>query len=220
MKLETLYKKYYDLYTKTNFIFMNNKYVKKFTKLYLYMAFLFYTLGSSIFAFPDYYLLGNIGNMINGICFIILAVLFYQKYQKEFNEKFIKFHNLEGFKKEDIDYIFYDVYSCIKKDSDFIENKHFLKSFSELEINKMSFLNNPFVLVIISIIVTMIGGYTVVKIDLITLINISAILIISLLVYYFINLKNKHFGRNKHASFKLFLIKIEYYEQNNNANKM
>ncbi len=210
VKLENLYNKYLKIYTKTNFIKWNNNYVSLLTKSYLYLSILFYIVGGIFLIFNKNGIIKYEFFILNGIVFLLLSFFYNKKYQKEFKESFMKFHNLENLEDKDTDYIFYDVFSVIKNEKDFYENKKYLLEFASLEMRKDSFFNQPLFLILVSIILTIIG--TVINAELQEIVEYIVYIFILMLFYNLIYTSRQHLGRNKHESFKLFLIKIDYYE--------
>jgi len=206
MNLENLYKIYFKIYTKTNFSNFNFNYISsRFTKLYLYLSAMLFIFGAILFSFNNNEYISKVGSILNGLVFMILAYLYYEKYFKEFKKSFMQYHNLK--EEKNIDYVFYDVYATLKSDNNFINNKKFLSDLSDIEIHKKNFFDNPIVLIIVSMLIA-IFGIIITNVTAETLVEITITLVLILLAYNFLYTRSQHFGRNKHDSFKLFLLKI------------
>ena len=189
----------------------NNTYVSSLDKSFLYGSLVFFVLGSIFLTFS--HMLGIVSSFIFGITFILLAFLYKKKYDKEFQQNFIKYHGLDNQNHKDIDYIFYDVFSYLRNDIGFIKNKNYLFEMANIEINREKFLNSTIVILIMSAIISIGAGIFVGNAALATTIKTIIYLIALIFVYNLIYTKNQHYGRNKHASFKLFLLKIDYFNK-------
>ncbi|MEW6552055.1 MAG: hypothetical protein AB1389_08025 [Campylobacterota bacterium] len=217
IRLENLYKQYFKIYTKTNMLKLNNKYVSSLSRSYLYLSIIFFMIASVFLIFNNNNIMSQQAYLLNSVVFFGLTFLYNKKYQQEFKQKFIEFHNLQNTKDKDIDYVFYDVFSSLKNDTNFTNNTNYLVKVADIEMTPDSFLGKPIVLILISVIVTLGGSIFISEVNKELIVKISIYLIILIIFYWLRYDSTQHFGRNKHASFKLFLIKVDYF-MNNVAN--
>jgi len=211
MNIEHLYKVYFDIYTKTNFSSFNINYVSLFSKSYLYFAMIFFVSGAILLSFFDNPYITKLDSLLNATFLMGFSYLHYQKYFKILKKAFITYHKIDD--ENNIDYIFYDTYHILKQENNFLNNKEFFSRISDIEIHKKSFFDSSLVLIIISIIIAF-TAIIATELSIEFLVKSIIFLFIILLGYWFIYMRNQHFGRNKHLSFQLFILKTEYFEKN------
>jgi hypothetical protein len=209
---ESLYNKYLNFYVNTNFLNFNNSYLNKFFKPLPYLSIILYAIGTMLIIFYDNGYISSIKSVLYGFVVLIFFFLIYKLYFYLLKKSFLKYHDLGDVERTD--YIFYDVFSVLKEDKDFTKNQKSFYEMCDIEIHQKRFIEDPIFLILISIIITILGILLSQIKDTTILIQWEIYLLALVFILSFIFQKKQHFGRSKHASFKLFLLKIYHYYQN------